>query len=213
MTPEHMNKSTARAGSGLGRCSLSSYTTTYIPVAVRRPHPATARSLRFLHKLAITIGTALALLFVQPACAAESGTTLKADAIRAEPFADATAVTTLAVGDKVEILKKNGGWLQVKSAKGNGWVRMLSIRKGEARKGSGDAAGLLGLASGRAGTGKVVATTGIRGLNEEDLKSAKFNEAELKLAESFATGKADAQKFAAQGKLVARKFDYLPVPQ
>ena len=46
-----MNKSTARAGSGLGRCSLSSCTTTYIPVAALRPHPAAARSSRFLRKL------------------------------------------------------------------------------------------------------------------------------------------------------------------
>ena len=160
------------------------------------------------------IGAALlALLIMQPAWAAESGTALKADTIRAEPFADAKVVTALSAGDKVEILKKDGGWLQVKSAKGSGWVRMLSVRKGDARKGSGDAAGLLGLASGRAGTGKVVATTGIRGLNEEELKSAKFNETEIKLAESFATEKADAQKFAAQGKLAARKFDYLPAPQ
>lgn len=164
-------------------------------------------------RLTKTGAALLALLIMHPAWAAESGTALKADTIRAEPFADAKAVTALTVGDKVEILKKNGGWLQVKSAKGSGWVRMLSVRKGEARKGSGNAVGLLGLASGRAGTGKVVATTGIRGLNEEELKSAKFNEAELKLAESFATGKADAQKFAAQGKLAARKFDYLPAPQ
>ncbi|GEM_PF-153636 len=214
MNPELMNKSTARAGSGLGRCSLSSCTTTYIPVAVLRPHPATARSLRFLHKLTITAGAALlALLFVHPAWAAENGTALKADAIRAEPFGDAKQVAALSAGDKVEILKKDGGWLQVKSARGSGWVRMLSIRKGEARKGSGDAAGLLGLASGRAGTGKVVATTGIRGLNEEELKSAKFNATELKLAESFATSRPEAQKFAAQGKLAARKFDYLPTPE
>lgn len=155
----------------------------------------------------------LALLVTHPAWAAESGAALKADTLRAEPFADAKGTAALAAGDKVEILKKSGGWLQVKSADGSGWVRMLSIRKSGARKGSGDAAGLLALASGRAGTGKVVATTGIRGLNEEELKSAKFNETELKLAESFATGKAEAQKFAAQGKLAARKFDYLAAPQ
>lgn len=153
------------------------------------------------------------LLIAQIAWAGESGTALKTDSLRAEPFADAKETAKLAAGDKVEILKKSGGWLQVKSAKGSGWVRMLSIRKGTARKGSGEASGVLALASGRAGTGKVVATTGIRGLNEEELKSAKFNEAEVKLAESYATSKADAQKFAAQGKLTARKFDYLPAPQ
>ncbi|MDH4285707.1 MAG: SH3 domain-containing protein [Gallionellaceae bacterium] len=159
------------------------------------------------------ITAVLALLIAQIAWAGESGTVLKADALRAEPFADAKETAKLAAGDKVEILKKNGGWLQVKSAKGSGWVRMLSIRKGEARKGSGEASGVLALASGRAGTGKVVATTGIRGLNEEELKSAKFSETEVKLAESYATSKAEAQKFATQGKLAARKFDYLPAPQ
>jgi hypothetical protein len=153
------------------------------------------------------------LLLQSGAMAAESGTALKADAIRAEPFGDAKTVATLAKGDTVEILKKDGGWLQVKSAKGKGWVRMLSIRKGDAKKGSGEAEGLLSLASGRAGTGKVVATTGIRGLNEEELKAASFNAQELKLDESYAVSKADAQKFAKQGKLVARPFGYLPDAQ
>jgi len=150
------------------------------------------------------------LLLQSAAMAAESGTALKADAVRAEPFGDAKQVATLAKGDKVEILKKDGGWLQVKSAKGKGWVRMLSIRKGDAKKGSGAGAGLLALSSGRAGTGKVVATTGIRGLNEEELKAASFDVKELQLAESYAVKKADAQKFAKQGKLAARPFAYLP---
>lgn len=145
--------------------------------------------------------------------AAESGTAIKGDDLKAEPFRDAKTVATLAAGDKVGILKKDGGWFQVGSAKGKGWVRMLSIRKGEARKGGSDTSGVLALASGRAGTGKVVATTGVRGLNEEELKAAKFNEEELKLAESYASGKPEAAKFAAEGKLVARPFDYLPAPK
>lgn len=158
----------------------------------------------------MAVAVLLWLLMQSAAMAGEAGTALKADAIRAEPYSDAKTVGTLATGDKVDILKKSGGWLQVKSTKGNGWVRMLSIRMGEAKKGSGEAAGLLGLASGRAGTGKVVATTGIRGLSEEDLRAAKFNEKEVALAESYAVRKADAKKFAAQGKLTARPFDYLP---
>lgn len=143
----------------------------------------------------------------------ESGTMLKADDIKTEPFRDAKTVATLASGDKVSILNKDGGWYQVKSTKGTGWVRMLSIRKGEAAKGGTSASGLLALGSGRAGTGKVVATTGIRGLNEEELKAAKFSEEEVKRAESYATDKQAAAKFAAAGKLVARKFDYLPAPK
>ena len=153
------------------------------------------------------------LLFAGTAVAGERGTSLKADDLKAEPFRDARTVGSLNAGDSVEILKKQGGWFQVKSGKGSGWVRMLSIRRGEARKGSVDAAGVLDLASGRAGTGRVVASTGIRGLGEEDLKAAKYNELELKKAESFAATQAEAWRFAAEGKLVARKVDYLSAPE
>jgi hypothetical protein len=152
------------------------------------------------------------LLAMGTTLAGEAGTALKADDLKAEPFRDAKTVGSLTPGDNVEILEKQGGWFQVKSAKGSGWVRMLSIRRGEARKGSGDAAGVLGLASGRAGTGHVVATTGIRGLSEEELKAAKYNETELKKAESFTVTEAEARRFAAEGKLVARKVKYLSAP-
>ncbi|MDP2805736.1 MAG: SH3 domain-containing protein [Gallionellaceae bacterium] len=161
-------------------------------------------------KMVKTGAVALLWMLMSSAMAGEAGVALKADDIRAEPFGDAKSVGQLAANDKVDIVGKNGGWLQVKSAKGKGWVRMLSIRKGDAKKGANETAGLLSMTSGRAGTGKVVATTGIRGLNEEELKAAKFNETEVALVESYATSKEQAQQFANEGKLVARKFDYLP---
>lgn len=154
-----------------------------------------------------------AILLAMPvAHAGQTGVMIKAGELKAEPFRDARTIGALAAGDKIEIFKKDGGWLQIKSAQGHGWVHMLSIRRGKARKttAGGQVAGLAGLASGRAGTGRVIATTGIRGLNEEELKMAKYNETELKLAESYLTSKAEAQKFAAKGKLTVRKMDYLP---
>lgn len=152
----------------------------------------------------------LATLLVPLAHAADSGAMIKADALKAEPFKDAKTLDTLATGDKVDILTKSGGWLRVKSAKGSGWVRMLSVRRGAASKSAVGASGLASLASGRAGTGKVVATTGIRGLNEEELKAAKYDEAEVTLAESYSTSRAEAKKFADKGKLKAQKVDYIP---
>lgn len=153
------------------------------------------------------------LFAFQAEAAVEAGVALKSEAIKKEPFSDAKTIATLRAGDKVNIFGKDGGWLKVKSASGSGWVRMLSIRKGAATKGKSLADSFKGLASGRAGTGKVVATTGIRGLNEEELKTAKFDANELNLDESFATSKSDAQSFAKQGKLKARSFEYLPAPQ
>lgn len=155
----------------------------------------------------------LCTLLAMPAWSAETGIVTRIDAIKVEPFRDAKKIATLSVGDKVEIIKKDGGWLQVKSPKGKGWVHMLNIRKNNINKYSGDMGGLLDIASGRAGTGSIVATTGIRGLNEVDLQTAKYNETELDLLESYAISRAEAQVFANQGKLVTRKVDYLSPPE
>jgi len=160
--------------------------------------------------LKIGIAALMCLLTLSNAMAAKSGMALRTTDIRKEAFGDAKLVGKLKAKDKVQILAKDRGWLKVKSRKGNGWVRMLSIRKGSYKKSNNEAKGLLSVASGRAGTGKVVASTGIRGLGEEELKAAKFNAQEIKLAESYSVSKAQAQQFANAGKLVARKFNYLP---
>jgi hypothetical protein len=141
--------------------------------------------------------------------AAEPASALKQAEIRAKPYRDAKQVGSLVRGDKVEILRREGGWYEVKSVKGNGWVRMLNLRRGAATKRSIDAEGVLGLATGRSGTGQVVATTGIRGLTEEELKKASFNESEVKKVESFTVSQEAAKTFAAEGKLSVQKVDDL----
>jgi hypothetical protein len=162
-------------------------------------------------RLAILLAASLAA--VPSILAGNPGLALKTDEIKAEPFRDAKTVGSLATGDAVEILEQQGGWYRVDSAKGKGWVRMLSVRRGEARQRGGDAGEVFGLATGRAGTGQIVATTGIRGLSEEQLKAAKYSESELKSLESFTTTREEARKFATEGPLVPRKVQYLPVPE
>lgn len=160
--------------------------------------------------LMLPLGTATDVAqAVQKAQAQEEGVALKADKLVAEPFADAKPVGSLAKGAAVTILKKSGGWYQVKAKGGQGWVRMLSVRRGQAGKGSA-ASDVAALSTGRAGTGQIVSTTGVRGLSEEELKAARYDEAELKKAEAFAVSRADAAKFAQKGKLLARAFNYLP---
>lgn len=144
------------------------------------------------------------------AFAGEAGSALKGTEIRAEPYGDAKQVGSLATGDKVEILRRQGGWYEVKSTKGSGWVRMLNVRRGDATKRDIDAKGVADLATGRKGAGQVVATTGIRGLTEEELKKAKFNGSELKKVESFTATPKEVREFAAEGKLVEQKVNYLP---
>lgn len=142
------------------------------------------------------------------ALSGEVGTALKADAMRAEPFADAKTVGNFNKGESVDILNKKGAWLQVKTKKSTGWVRILSVKRGSA-SGSTSAKGVLDVASGRAGTGQVVSTTGIRGLSAEELKAAKFNEEEMKKMESHTLTPNDGQQFANAGGLNAVKMAYL----
>ena len=146
---------------------------------------------------------------------AEEGTLLKAEELRQKPFKDARVLASVARGARVDIVKKEGAWVQVDSGGQRGWVRLLSVRRGEAsRTGTrAEASSLSRMATGRAGTGKVVATTGIRGLSEGDLQQARFSEDEVKRLETLGVSRADAQKFARQGRLEARSIAYLPAPE
>ena len=155
-----------------------------------------------------TLKTLICIALASPILllAGESGTAIKMDSLRAEPFADAKTVGSLAKNDSVEILTKKGAWLQVKSKKSTGWVRLLSVKRGGV---SSSGSAISDVASGRTGTGKVVSTTGIRGLSAEELKAAKFNEEEMKQMESYQTSAADAKSYAAAGGLSANKMAYL----
>jgi hypothetical protein len=155
------------------------------------------------------------LLVAATALAAETGTALKSDDVKGEPFRDAKTVATIAKGDRVDILTRKGGWLQIKVGSKQGWVRMLSVRRGEAGKADAgkDASAIAGIATGRTGTGQVVSTTGVRGLGEEDLKQAKFDEAELKRFEAQRVSAQAAQQFARAGNLTAQKIAFLPEPK
>ena len=148
----------------------------------------------------------LSLLLPVIAFAGEAGTALKADILRAEPFADAKTAGNLNKNDAVDILAKKGAWLQVKTKSASGWVRILSVKRGGASVSNSSVADI---ASGRAGTGKVVSTTGIRGLSAEELKAAKFNEDEMKKMESHTVSASDAQKFASAGGLSSTQLAYL----
>ena len=157
----------------------------------------------------IRTATLSLLLISGIAQAAETGTTIKPDSLMDAPFADAKTIATLPARARVEIVRRDGGWYQVKSPQGAGWIRLLSVRRGEAKSTGGELSDLAALSSGRAGTGKIVSTTGIRGLNEEQLKAARYDEKQLTLAESYASSRNQAQKFAADARLAARSIDYL----
>jgi uncharacterized protein YgiM (DUF1202 family) len=157
----------------------------------------------------LLIAASLPALLVTNIClAAETGSALKSDNMRFEPFADAKVTGTINKGDNLEIVSKKGAWLQVKSKSKTGWVRLLSVKRGSSSS-SNQVGGVLAAASGRAGTGQVVSTTGIRGLSAEELKAAKFNESEVKTLESFTQSPEQGRQFANAGNLKTISFSNL----
>jgi len=145
----------------------------------------------------------LVLLAALPASAAQVGTITRQADLRSSPFSDGKTVTMLKQGTSVEVIKRVGGWYQVKVSGTEGWVRMWLLRfTGTAATGSGSST-LAVLQSGRAGSTYTTATTGVRGLSEEELKNAKPDPAALQTVEALATTPADARGFAGQAALKA----------
>lgn len=164
-------------------------------------------------RLGILCAAAALALAPAPVPAQETATALKADQIRAEPFADARVVGSVKKGDALTLLRRQGGWAEVKAGPGSGWVRVLSVRKGgTAASPRADIAAVAGIATGRAGTGQIVSTTGVRGLGVEDFKSARFDAAQLQRAEAGAIAVEPAQRFAAEAGLTSRALPWLPAP-
>jgi hypothetical protein len=156
-----------------------------------------------------------AVLTAGAATAAEVGSLIKADELKAEPFIDARALAPLPRDSTVQILARQGGWLKVIAGRNEGWVRLLSVRRGQAASSSSsaEAKGLLDLASGRSASGQIVSTTGVRGLSVAELKQAKFSAKELNRVESYRLRRNAAQNFAKAGDLASRRMEYLPEPK
>lgn len=151
------------------------------------------------------------LVVAASAGAADPARLTRAEPLREKPFADAKVLAQLPSGSKVDVLKREGGWYKVGSGSRTGWVRMLGVRRSTAA--STTVQGLAGVASGRAGTGQVVGTTGVRGLDAEALAEARFDESRIAAAERHRVSKSDAGAWAAKAHLVTRDVPLLPAPK
>jgi hypothetical protein len=155
--------------------------------------------------------TALALaLCAVSAIAQETGLTIRDTEMKKEPYTDAQTVATLPEKAPVKVLVRQGGWMQVESGTRSGWVRMLSIRIDSGQ--SSFSSGLKSLFSvARTGSSGRTVTTGVRGLDKEQIKNAKPNPEDLKKLAAFAASKGDAEQFASgDPRLADQKIDYLP---
>jgi hypothetical protein len=146
---------------------------------------------------------------------AEPAVTTKAVDLKQNPAADAKSVAQVPAETAVDLVKREGAWVQLKAGKNTGWAKLFDVRLGQpgqqTTKGGGGAGAsqLLNLAAGsRTSTG----TTGVRGLDKDMLKKAVPDPAQVAVLDRYAVQKPEAESFARQGRLVVRTVDPLPTP-
>jgi uncharacterized protein YgiM (DUF1202 family) len=142
---------------------------------------------------------------------AEPAKVVKTDKLRAKPFTDATVVRTLQAGQAVDIQQRQGSWYCIKIAGKTGWAPMLSIRRSQ-QAAAASAGSISQTATGRSSGSGIVSTTGVRGLNEEDLKTAAYSENAVVSAEKHRVARDSAIVFSVAGTLAAQKVPSLSIP-
>jgi Bacterial SH3 domain len=157
--------------------------------------------------------TTLLLCVSAPSAMASPGTVLRDETIYSQPSSGAAVAGSAAKGASVDILAKQGGWLRVTAGKTTGWIRLLSVRAGAGGAGGTGVSDVVGAATTRSDPSRVVAVAGLRGLNDEELKQAKFNGAELTQLDTWVVTVAQAKTFAGQAGLVAVNVPALPEPK
>lgn len=153
---------------------------------------------------------ALALLAAPLAALGENGYTTRELELRERPVSAAPLAGRVPKNAKVEILAEEKAWTRVKSGDLTGWTLSFYVMKGEPAPAPSVGRRLGGLFSlGTERRAETTATIGIRGLDEEDLRAAQYNEPELKRLESLGVARAEGESFAKRGRLVPQKVDYL----
>lgn len=160
------------------------------------------------------LAACLLVAFAQ-AVPAEPVTIERDSVVRAEPRTDAAAVANFAKGASGEALARQGAWVQVRTATATGWLYSFNVRFGaapaSATEGSG-AGSVLGRVFAPRQKVNVTATIGIRGLDEEDLKQARFDGGQLQALDGFAASREQGETHAQGAGLQATRVDYLSQP-
>lgn len=150
------------------------------------------------------------------AAAQEQAFTNRATELKDKAAADGRTLATLPENTSVKVLQRAGGWTRIDANAQSGWVRAFHLRFPAAVETSGSASsggalsGLTGALFGRPKAQQTtIATTGIRGLSEEDFKNASPDPAALQRLQSYRVDRASAERFAREAKLVSVSINYL----
>jgi hypothetical protein len=160
-------------------------------------------------------GVMLALILSAMPAGAQQVTVERNSPLYSEPLLESPPVAQLKQGDSGEVIGKQGAWLNLKSPAGTGWLFSFNVRF-PARKADGGEPGAgaaLGRVFGPRRNVSVTSSIGVRGIEEEELKQATFDGAQMKLLSGFAATKGAAEERARAAGLAAAKIDYLDAKQ
>ena len=128
--------------------------------------------------------------------------------VYAQPKFDAPKVATLQRNTDVKISAQQGLWYQLlMSAGAPGFVRVNDVRMAYAGVEDGEA-NVRVLMGGKAGKGRVTETAGVRGIEESDLRSAAFNQAQLNAMVGHRVDASAAAAYAAEQGWQATRVAY-----
>ena len=153
----------------------------------------------------------LVVVLAASGAGAEPATTIRSVDLKVRAASDAKTVASLPVNTSVDLVRREGAWVQLRSGKDLGWAKLFDIRLAGANTGSAKGGGnslgdVLGLASGQRGAS---VTTGVRGLDEDMLRRAQPNQAEFDRLVSYASTKEQVDAFLKAGNLQTRAVDFL----
>lgn len=161
-----------------------------------------------------------------PRKAAWQGQTVADSLLRIAPSGASTSKQRLAKGTPLEVIRRQGAWLEVrvKSSGSEGWVKQSSVRAAaetasapaaSKKKSGGFFANLSRGISRLLGGSKDEpqdqgnVTVGIRGLAPEDLAATVPDSAELDKMEGFRADRDQAYRFAGEEQLTAQTIEYM----
>ncbi|HEX8055949.1 MAG TPA: hypothetical protein VF481_04770 [Novosphingobium sp.] len=167
-----------------------------------------------MRRIVALLLTGILLCRVTSAEAAEKGLVLRAGDLLAQPFIDAAKSGPLAANQPVTILQRRGAWANVESGGKTGWVRVLNLRlepgaAGAARPGGARPSGGNPMSLLQTGSSGRTVTTGVKGMDEEDIRNATPDYAELELLDTLAVSADDARATATKANLKENTVDYL----
>ena len=143
----------------------------------------------------------------------ETGSTLRAADLKAKPFLDADTLVKLPERTEIQILTRQGAWMRVRTKDNKiGYIRLLQVRLNASdamlATTRAPSARTVAVATPLPGGTAAMATTGVRGFSEEDLKASQPNKAEYDKMKSLAATPEQAIALAANEGLVARVLPY-----